>query len=80
MDSITSTDVDVSVTNPSFSMPEKAVTVNVTFKEKPSHNITKGTMTNGDVDVPTTAREGDKVTITAKPASGFAVEDRKSVV
>ena len=74
LDSITSTDVDVSVTNPSFSMPEKAVTVNVTFKQL--HSITVNSDANGTAEADKDqAAKGDKVTITATPKSGYTVDE-----
>ena len=67
---------DVEVNNNSFTMPKGDVTITATFVEDPdvmgyrvniSENIKNGSVTAS----PTSAKEGEKVTLTATPNEGF---------
>ena len=53
-----------------FTMPAENVTVSATFTQK-SYSITKGSMTNGDVNVASSATYGSTVNISASPAIGY---------
>ena len=81
-DSWSVTDADnneVAVTNNTFTMPANNVTVTATFKEKTEPDpepiyyiITVDDMTNGEVTAsPVTAKEGENVTLTVNPYSGY---------
>lgn len=65
---------EVSVTNNRFTMPNESVTVSAVFAE---NNHTVGiadNITNGTVNAaPTSAKEGDEVTLTATPATGYVL-------
>ncbi|MBQ6536378.1 MAG: S-layer homology domain-containing protein [Firmicutes bacterium] len=58
----------------SFTMPAANVTVTVTFKEKPSHKITKGATTNGNITVKETAKEDETVTVKVEPDDGYVLD------
>lgn len=64
---------EIQVSNNSFTMPDSDVTVDVTFKAK-TYKIGYQTPTNGNVEVPTSARAGETVTITATPKDGYMVD------
>ncbi len=53
-----------------FTMPAENVTVSATFTQK-SYSITKDSMTNGDVNVASSATYGSTVNISASPAIGY---------
>ena len=60
-----------------FTMPAKNTTVVVTFK-KSSFTITLGTVSNGTANLSkTSANEGEEITITATPASGYELDSIK---
>ena len=56
-----------------FTMPNHDVAVEAIFKQK-TYSIDYQTPTNGNVEVPTSARAGDPVTITATPKDGYMVD------
>ncbi|MBS6105510.1 SpaA isopeptide-forming pilin-related protein [Anaerococcus sp.] len=64
---------EIQVSNNSFIMPDSDVIVDVTFKAK-TYKIDYQTPANGNVKVPTSAKAGDKVTITTTPSQGYMVD------
>ena len=56
-----------------FTMPNHDVAVEAIFKQK-TYSIGYQTPTNGKVEVPTSAKAGDTVTITANPNDGYMVD------
>ena len=62
----------ITVTDNSFIMPAKAVTVSATFVEKTYYNITVGAITNGTVaPSKTRAEAGETITVTVEPEEGY---------
>ena len=66
---------DVTVTDGKFTMPAKAVTVSATFAEVPKFTITVGTVTNGTVEIASSAAAGEKVYITLTPDEGYTIDN-----
>lgn len=67
------TAIDITSTPYTFIMPNADVTLTATFS-KIDYTITKGSMTNGTVNVAATANYGDVVTITPEPATDYVVD------
>ncbi len=67
------TAIDITSTPYTFTMPDADVTLTATFS-KIDYTITKGSMTNGTVNVAATANYGDVVTITPEPATDYVVD------
>ena len=70
--------IDASKQKNSFDMPQSDVTISATFKEKSNYYI--GTKCNNDSYGTLTcdkeyAREGEKVTVTVTPTTGYVVEE-----
>ncbi len=61
---------DITITNSKFTMPASNITVYVVFGFR-NYTITKGTIANGTLTVPDTAKYKDTVTVTATPATGY---------
>lgn len=61
----------ISVSNNKFTMPAQAVTVSAVFEQIPSHSITYNIGENGTVSGPSSAYEGETVTLTVTPESGY---------
>ena len=64
----------------SFTMPAKNVTITAEFEKVPEtkYSVTIGSLTNGTVTADKqTASEGEKVTLTVTPASGYVIETVK---
>ncbi len=63
---------DVTVTNNSFTMPAKDITVNAVFEKIPTYSVTVTTDGNGTASASvSSAEEGTKVTLSAVPAQGY---------
>lgn len=63
---------DVIVTNNSFTMPAKDITVNAVFEKIPTYSVTVTTDGNGTASASvSSAEEGTKVTLSAVPAQGY---------
>ena len=68
-----STTITVS-SNGTFTMPAFAVTVSATFEVNNTYyTITAGDVTHGTISVPTSAKSGTTVTMTATPDSGYSL-------
>ncbi len=74
LDKITSDQVNIS--NNSFTMPAKNVSLNATFK-KIDYKIKANYGEGGYITVPATANYKDNVTITTKPSLGYTVDKIK---
>ena len=62
-------------------MPAKNVTIAANFVSatKPTFSVNMGSMENGTVTADkTTANEGDKITLTVKPANGYQLKEIKA--
>ena len=70
---------DVTVTDGKFIMPAKAVTVSATFAEVPMFTITVGTVTNGTVEIASSAAAGEKVYVTLTPAEGYTIDSKPTI-
>ena len=63
---------DITVTNNSFTMPAKDITVNAVFEKIPTYSVTITTDGNGTASASvSSAEEGTKVTLSAAPAQGY---------
>lgn len=60
----------------SFIMPDSDVSINATFrpKQQSTYSISYAPTTNGTVTGPSSAKPGDKVTLTVTPKQGYEIE------